>query len=235
MSAPKLLDKKTINREIAAQTKQQIDAGIVLSKKVDAVRDTLLEEEGNLERFRSQTVSIAQKEIDALIQKRGTLLADIKELEKERTLLQMPLDAEWEKLKSSYLKYADQVGTLESAKETVARQIGENTMLAHELDVEHGRVSEMKRITEEKLLHATDDLSRAREESSKMRNLAQTVLSSAEFREKVVIQREKDFQSLVEWVEKEKERISLADKDLERREKVLKDRYATLERTLNRK
>lgn len=234
MAGPKLLDKKLVNAELANQKKQQIDSGIMLAKKVDVVREMHQTEEQNLEIFRKETITRVQQEIDALIHKRDVVKKEIQEREKELKFLKIPLDAEWENLKASYLKYSDQVNLLEAAKETVALQIGENTMTARELEIEKGRVQEMKRITQEKLFHAEDDLSRAREESAKMRNMAQSVLSSAELREQLVIQRENDFKITVEHTNSEKQQIEKDKIDLAKREKVLKDRYATLERTLKR-
>jgi hypothetical protein len=230
----RLLPKKEASIETAKQKKVLIDEGMALATKVDVLRETVSIEEANVERFRKTTLQTAQREIDHALQKRDSLRKEILDLEKERAILMMPLDEEWEKVKAAYLKYSDQVGALESAKQTVAQQIGENTMLAHDLEIQKGKIEEMKRITEEKLLHADDDLHRAREESAKMRNLAQTVLTSAELREKLVIERENDFKATVEWVEDNTARIEEADKDMVRREKVLADRYATLERTIKR-
>lgn len=230
----KLLPRKEASLETQKQKKALIDEGMGLATKVDVLRETKVIEEGNLERFRKETIAIAQQEIDAAILKRNLIQDEIGKLEKERTLLQMPLDAEWEKVKAAYLKYADQVGLLESSKQTVAQQIGENTMLAASLEVERGRIEEMKRITEDNLQRSDEDLKQAREESAKMRNLAQSVLTSAELRESIVIEREKDYESTVKWCEDEKERFAMLENDITKREKVLKDRYATLERTLKR-
>jgi hypothetical protein len=231
----KLLPRKQAGIETQKQKKALVDEGVGLATRVDALRETVVKEEGNLERFRKETISIAQSEIDAKIRTRDSLIEEIRKLEQERVLLQMPLDEEWDKVKSAYLKYADQVGLLESSKQTVAQQIGENTMLAASLEVERGRIAEMKRITEQNLLHADDDLKRAREESAKMRNVAQTILASAELRETIVIERERNYQATITWCEEEKTRFAELDKDLTKREKVLADRYATLERTLKRK
>lgn len=73
MPAPKLLDKRTVNASLATERKQQIETGIELAKKVDAVRAMLAEEKEKLERFRSETVKAVQAEIDELIRKRDLL------------------------------------------------------------------------------------------------------------------------------------------------------------------
>lgn len=73
MPAPRLLDKRTVHAELATERKQEIDKGMELAKKIDALRATLLEEKERLERFRTETVKAVQAEIDALIRKRDLL------------------------------------------------------------------------------------------------------------------------------------------------------------------
>lgn len=73
MPAPRLLDKRTVNAELATERKQQMEKGKELAQKIDALRATLAEEQEKLERFRTETVRIVQAEIDALIRKRDLL------------------------------------------------------------------------------------------------------------------------------------------------------------------
>ena len=231
----RLLPKKEVSIEASKQKKLLIDEGLKLATTVDALRETKVKEEGNLNRFRTETIASVQHDIDLAIAKRNVLQVEIAELEKEREIQQLPFDDEWEKIRLTYIKYADQIGTLESAKETIAKQLGENTLKAEELAREEGRIVEMKRLTEENLFHSEDDLQNARAEAERVKSLAQSVLQSAEAREKLVIQREKEYQATVDWCESEKERLEFMRTDLTKREKKLKDNFALLERTKKRK
>jgi hypothetical protein len=74
MPAPKLLDKKTVNAELNQERRLQVEKGIELAKKVDALREILADEQEKLERFRTETVKKVQMEIDQLIKKRDNLL-----------------------------------------------------------------------------------------------------------------------------------------------------------------
>lgn len=67
MAGPQLLPKSVINADLATQRKIQIDQGVALAQKVDAIRETLQEEEKNLELFRANTIAKVQQEIDAKI------------------------------------------------------------------------------------------------------------------------------------------------------------------------
>jgi len=210
MVAPKLLDKKTVVATVAQEKKQLIDQGVKLARAVDSLRETKVEEEGNLDKFRTETIKVVQGEIDHFISKREELKKEILTLEAERTLQKLPLDPEWEKIRESYLKYHESVEALESAKETVARQLGENTMKAHELETEGKKLQKLKLTTEENYGNSKLLLEETKEEVAKQRNLAQTVLSSAELREQLVIQRESDF-----YKERDRERAKLKKWELE--------------------
>lgn len=234
MAGPQLLPKKLVNIELAAQKKQQIDQGIALAKKVDVVRETLIEEENRLERFRKETIAKVQGEIDARIHERDKLNEEVRRRKEELNLLQMPLDKQWEE--------ANAAREICRVKEVELKEF-ENLLLLKELEVEtnlketsnklhHIELRELQ--TEEKDEQAEKYLIYAREESAKMRNLAQETLTSTELREKIVIQREDTYQSVVEAIERRESELREKEADIIRREKVLADRYATLSREIKR-
>lgn len=70
----RLLPKKLANAEVATQRKQQIEEGLILSRKIDKLRETLAEEEQKLERFRTETVKRVKEEINQLIAVRDALV-----------------------------------------------------------------------------------------------------------------------------------------------------------------
>jgi len=210
MSAPRLLDKRTINTSVANEKKQLIETGLKLARSVDALRETKVEEEGRLDTFRKETIKVVQQEIDQFIAKRESLREEVRKAEEELKVLKLPLNPEWEKIKEAYLKYHESVEALESAKETVARQLGENAMKMDELQWERKKLDKLKLTTEENYGNSKLLLENAREESAKQRNLAQAVLSSAELREQIIIQRESDF-----YQERDKERARLKEWEIE--------------------
>lgn len=77
MPAPRLLDKRVINAEVATQRKQDAAQGLALAKKVDVLRETVQEEEGKLSQFRDTTIKKVQAEIDAKIQELDGLTKEI--------------------------------------------------------------------------------------------------------------------------------------------------------------
>lgn len=77
MPAPRLLEKRLVNASLATERKQQIDEGMRLTKSIEALRETLAEEQASLERFRRETVKIVQAEINDLLRQRDALRKEL--------------------------------------------------------------------------------------------------------------------------------------------------------------
>lgn len=81
MPAPRLLPKSIITATLAQERKVEIDKGIKLVKAIEALRETKVEEEQKLERFRVEMIQKVQIEIDSFIKKRDGLKQEITILE----------------------------------------------------------------------------------------------------------------------------------------------------------
>lgn len=177
MPAPRLLDKRLVNAELATQRKQQVDLGVVLSKKVDAVRESLDTEEARLEEFRSSTIKRVQVEIDAKIRERETLESDNIRLREERIRLSGPLDLveAWDEVNSGKQENTawNERLTRESievlAREEDARVSGEK--LRKELETAQEKAELAERTLQEaerRFAHADDASKRALEEEERV-------------------------------------------------------------------
>jgi hypothetical protein len=76
----RLLKKDEIRKELAEERKSQIDEGLAIAKKVDAMRELLQIEQKNLDTFRYKTVALVQKEIDDILKKKDDASAELQEL-----------------------------------------------------------------------------------------------------------------------------------------------------------
>lgn len=96
----KLLEKKTINESVAKERKSVIDSGLFLAKKVDVLRQDLLD----LEKQRADFIAGSRESIDKAIgdQKKelSTLEYEVKQAKKELLKLREPLDEEWKQLEN---------------------------------------------------------------------------------------------------------------------------------------
>lgn len=226
MPGPRLLDKKVVNSEVANQKRQQIDQGINLAKKVDAIRDTLQTEESRLEIFRRESIQKVQQEIDTKIHERDVLETGNVKLREERLLAQAPIDLklEWQQVKEdqAQLAYWKEAMT-DSQLKQLARE-SENESLKKELESKRLEVTSKDELSdrtlaaaEEKFSKASDTLVEAKRQSEQILGSAKEIELGIRTREQQVIERE---QFLSKW----EQRILSHDFDLTNREKKLKSR-----------
>lgn len=230
----KLLDKKTISNDLAKQKKLQIDEGIKLATKVDVLRETSVKEAGNLERFRKETIAAVQVEIDVEIRKRDTLKDEIKILEEKKRVAQIPLDAEWAKVQEEQIKLLKDKQVW-GEKSDILKEREEEIIRAEQIvEGEKQRADDLNRRASENFARSENTLKDAHENAADMRNTAQAVLSGAEYREIVVEKKEKNLEVREEEVAEVWQKVRLKETDLANRERTLKDKYETLERTIKR-
>lgn len=91
--------KIKLNQAKAAETKLQIDEGVALARKVDAMRELKLTQETNIKQWRDTTVNAVQMEIVEWNQKRDMAIGEAKAAERRREEARKPLDFEWIKVK----------------------------------------------------------------------------------------------------------------------------------------
>ncbi len=76
---------------MADETKRQIDEGIALAKKVDAVRELKTTQEANIKQWRDTTVKVIQEEINEWVQKKDMAIGEAKAAERKRDELRKSL------------------------------------------------------------------------------------------------------------------------------------------------
>ena len=91
----RLLDKKTINTKLQTEKKQQIDEGVFIAKKIDALRENLAILEKQQADFIDGSKHELGKAIGGLIRQKEKLERDIKAQKEVKKKLQEPLDKEW--------------------------------------------------------------------------------------------------------------------------------------------
>lgn len=235
MGAPKLLDKKTINREVANQTKQQIDTGIQLSKKVDAIRESLGEEQQNLDNFRNTTLPLIQQQIDVKLKERDQIERGNILFREERMRLSAPID-----LTQAWQQVTEDKASIESWKSRLAEK--EVYAIAREADsvqlekqlterssqviVKESLIAKTIEDTVEKHELASSTLKKAKKEALEL-------VHNAEVRENAVALQEQKMANR-EVMLAEREVINAEhETDLSNRELALKDRYETFIKAQN--
>lgn len=99
--------KIQLNKAKAQETKRQIDEGLALARRVDAMRELKLIQEANIRRWKEVTIKAAQEEINQAIEQRDVYKRQAKQALDERDELRKPLDAEWEQVTSERAKLTE--------------------------------------------------------------------------------------------------------------------------------
>lgn len=230
----RLLDKKSVSVQVAIEKKRQIDAGVALASKVDALRETKLKEEAQLEAFRKQTIAQTQAEIDSKVKEKDLIVAQIKARKEELVELQKPLEARWKKLEAKEEELNEEHTYLLRQKATLEQGIALNIQRERLNEQEKQRVA-TERQTVTKLLTEADLM---REMSAGILTNAKTkadeVTTNAQRRDETSSKREKAMEIRERDVAAESARLKKIEKEQARKDKEIKDKYETLLRDIKR-
>lgn len=231
----RLLDKNEVNKRKNLEKRVEIDEGLKLARKVDSLRKTSLEEESKLGKFRDSTTKIVQKEIDGLIDRRNILVDEVEILEtKKREEFTLKFGIELDKIKAKEKLLNDKFYQLLEKEDTlkakdIQLQISQENMAVERRTLADNKIraEENLRITEDSKKKASEILEEAEDEAELIKGEMAKKIKNLNIREEVIASQERDNRIKIEYI---------AEKELEfiDRERVLKDRYATLERTLKR-
>lgn len=230
----RLQPKRQVNVEVAKQKKADIDKGLELAGKIDALRETLAKEEQQLELFRTASVEAVKREIDSTLRELESVNNRIESRKDELVRLREPLDAEWEEIAEKKLLIEAEKGSLYQRRADLETGIGLNLRRERENDEERKRIErERRQIDEEQSLtvklkeDALSALATARMQSD-------NIVSNALQRERAVVIREKEVAILEDDMSEREHIVNEHEKDLANRERALTDKYQTFERTINR-
>jgi len=235
MTAPKLLDKKLINAEVATQKAQTIRQGLDLAKKVDILRETLQDEQGRLEAFRQETIATVQRDIDVKIAERDALERGNIKLREERILAQAPIDlvTEWQQVRENKAINDSWHERLMEHQITQVAKDAELSDLSMSLGKKREEIAEVGNVAqrnlseaEVKFTQASDILERAKKDSEQM-------LADAREIENRLNVREEDATNREIYLSKREEEVQVHEVDLARREQKLRRNQETFIRAQN--
>lgn len=186
----RLLPKSAINKAKALDRQREIDEGKKLATRVDKLRELSAIEEKNLMAFREKTMEAIQAEIRPLIDKRDTLLKDIKDRTTQRNILLIPLDAKWEEVNKAQALCNDWHKELDTRQSEVATSREGLFREAKELEVKRVSISNNEERVKELIFQALNMEEEAKEVLARARNDANVIQLNASIREIELKQRE---------------------------------------------
>jgi hypothetical protein len=232
----KLREKKQIMADASDQRKQQIDEGVTLAKKVDAIRATLNIEEAQLEKLRRETLPELRDTIVSLDKEGDDLRAGNKMLFEERKKLMAPVDLTeaWENVRKEELRNTEKSNLLDERTQAISERESEIDSIEHDLQARTRAVERSEAGVNTNLMEAEQQNKEASEVLEKARHEAEMLLKQAETRERKAAQLESSLDERETYLVRREADALEKEIDLAKRERVLRDRYQMLERTLQR-
>jgi chromosome segregation ATPase len=230
----KLQAPKQLNNELNLQRKNQIDEGVKIATKVDALRQTLASLEQQHTVFLAGSREEAERiSTDFRVQKES-LQGEIRKLEERKAELMKPLDDEW--------------ATLNEAKEQFKLEVADYEIKKDELQEKEKEIKEgEKRLLERtKTLDSTEEtIKRVSRETIELNEQAKglkerQVREYEQFsrdhkeRNREIETREKALIVQANYNSHQKAILDKREKQLNDKEKFINDKYNTLLRTLSR-
>lgn len=229
----KLLPKSEIDRKKAVEQKVAIDEGAKLAKRVDRLRELSVDTEAEFTKWRNEAIAKINDEIAQKSQEKAKIVAEVNEATTLLARLQKPLDEEWARVRE--------------ASGELNRRTEEANVVEHRLDDREGEVALKEKKVASALLKATtkDDLATSNlRDAASSNNAAQLARESAQRLKEETIKSsdtlKKELTHREELVTTREESATIKETDLALREtaladgwKLLKDRQATLARSIN--
>jgi len=117
-----LPSNEQIHKIKSKERKLEIDEGIKIAKKVDALRNTILKEEEKLATFKEQTVSQVTEEIAVLLEQKEKVARQVLELEEKKRVALLPITKELKNLQEAREEHKDSLSLIETHKLHIARE-----------------------------------------------------------------------------------------------------------------
>lgn len=227
----KLLSKNEITQKKGTERREEIEQGVTLARKVDALRELAAKEESNLSKFRTETLKRIKEEIGTLSSQKQSLLDEIYELTEQRKILLVPLDAEWEKVrteasrlaiyKDEVLKHEDQVFS-----ETLRLEKLEESLRDEEDRIQESKENSKKMESEALLMYRSAEKALSDAQSTKTEFETQCGIRHRDLLSKEANLAVRERQVTIKMEYNDKREI-----ELNNRERAINDKYETLLRT----
>lgn len=230
----KLLKKSEIDTAKAQDRQREINEGIKLASRVDALRKTQAEEEANLEKFRREAVSVINQEIIEKTKERDLLSTEVSNLEDRRRDALKPLTEKWDEIRNKQDELTLYALDLNGQKQDFEQ-------VKEEFQIEVDLLNEEKKRVANERDESISELAKADEnyrESVKVLNEAQKIKETATEVKKSVMKELKERNAQTASKERDLDnRESLLhkkEKELNKLSIKLLDQRATLERAFAR-
>lgn len=230
-----LLKKSTVQLEVQDQRRRRIDEGVKIAQKVDTLRETLASLEAQHQKFLSGMEKELQERTQPLIQRIASLQIEIKNLEGERQRLMTPLTKEWSEVEKKQAELVKEEIVLEKRNVSLTQKEEKQFASGAELKDKLFKVKTRERELVKARNEADENLYLSEEKRDEALKQKKDSDEYAKHVRQSLLETEAELSVKIREVEMRESAIETRKKEQDDREIWLRDRYQTLERTLNRK
>lgn len=230
----KLLNKKAISSDFNTQRKMQIDEGVLIAKKVEVLRETLVLLETQQKAFIANSRQELLNATSLLHDKKARVEGEIRQLEEKRKELLKPLDDRWALLEEHENALGkEKEDTAFRTKELHER---ENQLVKTEKAIEktRGKISELEKFIE-------NNVTKTQQDRTDAKIIKDTAIKERELQDKEqrtrnnqLNKQEEELMHQRKYLELIKRNIEAHATELDDKERAINDKYATLQRTITR-
>ncbi len=222
--------KIQINKAKAQETKAQIDEGLALARKVDALRELKLTQEQNIKEWRDVTVRTVQSEINEWIQKRDMALSEAKAAERRRDEARKPLNFEWIKISDEKRGIENEKNTLFLDKQSFKIELNSFEKEKEKIEILLQEVIENEKTT--KILKEEAEVLKKDAERQNVSALSERDNQNRVYERKIaeVAQSAEEYKVALQTIEVQENQVKEKEKELITRENDLTRRIKNLQR-----
>lgn len=230
----RLLPKSEMAQRKNDARKQEIDEGIRIAKRVDAVRETLLNEEQSLEKFRRETVALIHQQIIDERKVLKSLQAKVKNLTVKREQLLIPLDKEWAEIQQVKEQIESEQKEIEKSWLAISKQEKTYNKLIQEATDSLVKTLQYEEYSRTNLKEVSDMNIIARQDAEESQKIKERTYALHDAMVKELKQRDSQLASRERDCILKESKLLEKESALENGWKLLEDRKAMFERTINR-
>lgn len=230
----KLLQKSTVASEQARQKKSQIDEGVKLASRIDALRRTLADLEKQNETYILGMEEELKRRTEGLIETIKTLQKEVTELLLEKEEAQKPLDAKWAEVHEKEEKVNGVFLQTQENAFIIDREKDKYLILGKKMKESQARTRIRERELSRVYAQAEENLEESAQVLKDAENKRQNQDESDQKRSKELDERE--MANNFDFIANKNQKSILDEREYElnERERQINDKYETLLRTTNR-
>lgn len=230
----KLPSKRDIDSLQAKERTQEIETGTKLAKAIDELRELSVTEKQHILNYRQTAIAEIKQELTSLAEDKSLIIREIEDAKKVRSALLIPLDAEWKKVNAFADSIKEREKTLQNKDNSLNTFNDGLKEKAKQLVFRERELLKKEQSTEQSAIDSLKFLDHAKRQLTDVQLKQQSFDETLNKTNQLFSQREIALSYQEKAVETKASELTDREIELNNRERLINDKYQTLERTYGR-